>query len=87
MTLTRGTASVVVRAVIRGYKPDELVNDIVQGDRQVTISNAEILAAGWPGPPGRSDTVVIDGETAAVLLCDTRRLRGTVAMHIMQVRI
>jgi hypothetical protein len=38
------------RAFVRGYRPDELVGGILQGDSKVTLSAAEIEEQGWPGP-------------------------------------
>jgi hypothetical protein len=42
-----------------GYRPEELVGGVVQGDRRVKISQLDIAAAGWPGPPRKND--VLDG--------------------------
>jgi len=77
---------VAVRGVARGYRPEELVGSIAQGDREVIISNAEIEAAGWPGPPRRGDIIVIDGVTTTVQAPDTRRLLAETVGHILQVR-
>ncbi len=88
MTLRRriGTTSayndVTVKGVSQGYQPQELVGGIVQGDRKVTISNAEIAAAGWPGPPKKGD--IIDG--AAVQGCETKHLGTEVLAHVLWVR-
>jgi hypothetical protein len=49
-----GTAQIpfscTVRAVVRGYAPDELVGGIDQGSSRVILSPREIEASGWPGP-------------------------------------
>lgn len=71
---------------VRGYKPDELTGAIDQGDREVRISDVEIAAAGWPGPPRKGDLLLIDGKPTAVQSCSSPKLRGRVAMHILQVR-
>lgn len=74
--------TVTVSGVSQGYQPQELVGGIVQGDRKVTISNAEIAAAGWPGPPGKGD--LCDG--AAVQGCETKHLGAEVLAHVLWVR-
>lgn len=80
---------VAVRGVVRGYAASELVGAIQQGDREVRIANAEILAAAWPGPPRageNADRVVIDGVAMVVMAVDTRHVGGDAALHILQVR-
>lgn len=60
---------------------------LMQGDRRVTITNHEIAAAGWPGPPRKSDRVVIAGAVTAVAApVETRRHAGQVDRHVMIVR-
>ncbi|WP_207479567.1 hypothetical protein [Arenibaculum pallidiluteum] len=92
MTLRRrvGTTSafsdVTVKGVADGYKPAELVGGIVQGDRQVTISNAEIAAAAWPGPPKKGDFVMIDGVQTAVQGVETKHLATDILAHVLWVR-
>lgn len=46
----RIASDVEVRAVVRGYDPQELVNEITQQDQKVIISPTEINNLGWPGP-------------------------------------
>ena len=74
------------QAMVRGYEPVQLVGGIIQGDRQVAISNAEIAHAQWPGPPRNGDRCVIDGRTTTIQACDTRRLRNEIVLHLIQVR-
>lgn len=60
---------------------------LMQGDRRVTITDHEITAAAWPGPPRKSDRVVIGGAVATVVaLVETRRHAGQVDRHVMIVR-
>lgn len=77
---------VEVKASIRGYQPHELVGKIQQGDREVIIANAEILARQWPGPPEQDDAVVIDGVDTSIEAVETRRYRDEVALHVLRVR-
>jgi hypothetical protein len=83
---TNTFSEVAVRGVARGYRPEELVGTIVQGDRIVIISNAEIEAAGWPGPPRRGDLLVMDGVTTTVQAPDPRWLLSETLGHVLQVR-
>ena len=73
---------------MRGYEPHELISGsgIVQGDRQVAISNVKITDAQWPGAPRANDKCVIDGRQTNIQACDTRRLRNEIVLHLIQVR-
>jgi hypothetical protein len=53
---------VTVYGRTKNYAPDELVGGLTQGDTEVTITNAEIAAAQWPGPPITGDQMIIDGK-------------------------
>ncbi len=75
-----------VPAFVRGYRAAELVNDIQQGDREVTIAPGALLAVGVPRWPERLDRLEIGGSRATVQSCETRSLRGVPAMHVIQVR-
>lgn len=57
---------VTVQAFIRDFRPNELVGNIIQGDRRVIISNDEIAAAAWPSPIRKGDQV-IDGTIVMVV--------------------
>ena len=63
---------VTVRAHVSQFEPDELVAGITQQDTKVILSQAEILAAGWPQTTGGSawprngDFMVINGAQRAV---------------------
>lgn len=74
-------------AAIRRYQPNELVNGIVQGDQNVIISNIEIAAASWPGPPRKGDFIIRQGNTVlAVEGVETVRVGTTIVRHNLQVR-
>jgi hypothetical protein len=60
-------------AFVRGYRPEELVGAIIQGDSEVTISPTDIASSGWPGAlaqtdgtdpmvPRKGDKVVLKGR-------------------------
>ena len=62
----------------------ELVGAMTQKTLRVTISNREIAAADWPGPPRKGDYLVIAGkEYALVDDADTRTDRGAVVAHFL----
>lgn len=67
MTLKRrvGTTSAFTECTVNGkarfYKPEELVNGVIQGDRRIRVSQADIAAAAWPGPPKAGSTDYLDG--------------------------
>jgi hypothetical protein len=69
-----------------GYAPEELVGGITQGDKRAILSNAEIAAAGWPGPPRRGDILVIDGQPYTVQAPDPRWIGAGYVGHVLQVR-
>ena len=83
-TTTQVRHEVVCQAIVRGYEPVQLIGGIIQGDRQVAISNAAIADAQWP--QRASDRCVIDGRTTTIQACDTRRLRNEIVLHLIQVR-
>jgi hypothetical protein len=71
-----GTSSsfdeVTLRAVVRGFKPNELAHGITQQDSHVIYGQEEILAAGWPPAAGgmawarNGDFMTIQGAQRAV---------------------
>lgn len=77
---------VTVQGWVRAYAAHELIGGIVQGDRQVTISNAEIAAAGWPGPPRAHDLVNIAGRFLNVQAVNTMYIGTDIAKHALTVR-
>lgn len=83
---TTAYTDVDVKGTDKGYQPDELAGLLQQGDRRITISNAEIAAANWPGPPRKGDFLVIDGVSTAVQGAEPRYLRTEVLAHVLWVR-
>jgi hypothetical protein len=61
---------------------------IAQGDRLCVISDREIAAKRWPGPPRRGDVVIIEGEgnTTLVQGCDTSSVDNVTCRHDIQIR-
>jgi hypothetical protein len=77
---------VVVYGEDRGYSPDQLLGGIIQGDRKVTISNTEIAAASWPGPPKKGDFLTVDGVQTALQGAVTEYEGSTILAHILWIR-
>ena len=89
ITLRRLPATdVACRAAVWQFKPDELVGDLKQGDRRVVMSNLEIVAAAWPGPPSleRKDRIIIGTKTFTIIEVDTRRINDVIAGHWVIIR-
>ena len=74
-------------AMVRQFRRDQLIGDIAQGDRRIIISNREIEARQWPGPPIAGDQVIIAGRTATLTINPvTIRVGTEIVRHVMQVR-
>lgn len=77
---------VTIYGVTEGYQPQELVNGVTQGDSKIKFSDAQIAAAGWPGPPQKLDQVIADGRTRTILAVDPQYLGTQVLAWFVQVR-
>lgn len=92
ITLRRTTGTqrvpldVTCRAVVRNYRPIELVGEIQQGDSLVILSPTEMAQAQWPWPPKNSDLVVVAGRQRAVQGVTPFYLDGTLVRVELQVR-
>lgn len=87
VTVGRHFVSVTTKARLVGYKPNELVGGIVQGDEMGIISDRDIALAQWPGPPRKGDQIIRDrSRTMTVQGCESRNGGTGVAMHVMQLR-
>jgi hypothetical protein len=75
-----------VYAVERGYKPEQISGEIKQGDRECRISNREILAHAWPGPPRAADVLIMSGRNFRVMGVNVLEIGGEVVEHVLQVR-
>lgn len=84
---TAAYQDVNVTGISKGYKPAELMGGLQQGDRYITISNAEIAAQSvFVGPPKKGDLVTLDGASVAVQGVETQRLGLEILAHILWVR-
>lgn len=88
MVLRRlGGASVTLKGKRHDAAGDPLVGNVGQIVVKVIISNAEIAAAGWPGPPRQGDKLTMGGiEYTLLANADTRSDSGKVYAHFLQVK-
>lgn len=83
-----GVAPVAVTcmAMIRGYKPTELVGGIVQGDMRIVIAATTLTDAGWPAPPKKDDRVIIGSRRTTVHGVETVHIGDEDAKYVIQAR-
>lgn len=77
---------VTLKGSPRGYKAVEIQGTIFQGDTQIRISDADIAAAAWPGPPRKDDQILLDGRTTTIISVESRYFGSVVLVHVCQVR-
>ena len=78
--------SATVKAFIRGYKPMELGDGILQGDREMRVAPDTLAQQGFPGQPRNPDRIEIGENIAVVQSVELRLLRGEPCVYVMQVR-
>lgn len=84
---TAAFQDVSVKGISRGFKPDELVGALQQGDRQITISNSELAAqSAFVGPPRKGDFITVDGVNTAVQGSEPKYLGNIILAHVVWVR-
>lgn len=85
----RTASDVTVRAKVRDFQPQELVNGLVQGDSHAILSPTPIASAGWGGAvpvPQAGDQVVVDGRARSVLAAVPIKMADVVVRIELQVR-
>lgn len=68
---------------VRGFKPEELVGLLKQGDRQIAVSPTHF---GDFGVPREQDTALISELLVTVISAETVRLAGTIVRVNLVVR-
>ena len=91
LTVTRPKPSPAVnrsvRAIVRGYRPEELAGGIQQGDSEVLISPLSLLGSSWvPERPKPGDRITVDGRDRSVESVNAVRAGGEVVLYSVQVR-
>lgn len=70
-----------------GAGSSQAVGAVAQNMITVKISNAEIAAASWPGPPRKGDKLVMGGRTYTLEAdSDVRGDAGTTLAHFLVVK-
>lgn len=60
------TVSVDVKAIVSGYRPEELINGITLGGRKIAVSETALSLAGFPTPLLKGDKVISLGKEMAI---------------------
>lgn len=74
------------RACVRGYRPDELVADIKQGDSLVILSPTEMKAHQWTWPPRIQDRAIIGDKQRTVIAANPITVGDELVRIELQVR-
>lgn len=83
VTFWRGETEGGMRAFVRGFKPEELVGLLQQGDRTVTVSPTSF---GAYGAPEAQDKVTLSGAPATVHSVELVEMAGVVVRANLVVR-
>jgi hypothetical protein len=75
-----------VRASVRGYRPEELVGGIIQGDSLVIVSPTEMKQRRWCWPPRANDKAVIDEKVRNVVAVNGIKMKGVLVRIELTVR-
>lgn len=74
---------------VRGYRAEfdsqPLPGGLPQGQSTIIISNAEIAAAAWPGPPRKGDRLIDATRTVLVESVETIWLGAAIDRHVLTV--
>jgi SPP1 family predicted phage head-tail adaptor len=79
---------VTLNGVSDGYLSRQLTDgQSTSGTAKVTFSNAQIVEAGWPGPPRKRDEIIIDdGEVRVIEAVETKYLGTEVLVFVAEVQ-
>jgi hypothetical protein len=74
------------RALITGYRPEEIAGGIQFGHSRIVLSAADLRAANWPEPPRVNDKILLAGKQYNVLAVDanTHRVAGVLYAYEIQ---
>ena len=74
------------RAVITGYRPEEIAGGIQFGHSRIILSAEDLRLANWPEPPRANDKILLGGKSYNVLAVDanTHRIAGTLFAYEIQ---
>lgn len=80
--------NVQARARVMGYRPDEMVGTIQQGDRKAIVFVPDLVDAGFALPVTTNDKLVVRGRELTIMGSDdnTRRDEGELIALELQIR-
>lgn len=67
----RTATDVTVVAFISGFREQGIADALPEADRTAIISNTEIAAEEWPGPPIPGDEMIVGTTTYRLVDCET----------------
>lgn len=87
-TTNQARITATMKAHVRGYQPQDLLQGITQGDRKVIISPTDIIKSQWPGGqagvlsgdqrvPRKGDAIIVAGRECAIQNAAPIYLDGT----------
>ncbi|MCK1577804.1 hypothetical protein [Bradyrhizobium sp. 174] len=65
------TSRADIKAAVRNYTPEEMVNGVTAGMRLITVSKLDLAAAGFPNPPIKGDRIYLGDALAIPTTIDT----------------
>lgn len=84
------STDVTVKAAVTAWSSGDLEGDIGQATRTARVTNAEIAAATWPGPPRRGDQLIRSeaGVTKEyeILAVDSRAASSSEVIHVLALK-
>jgi hypothetical protein len=74
------------RAIVTGYRPEEITGGIQVGHRRVILSAPDLAAGGFPEPPRPNDKIIVNGRQLNVMSVDehTHRIGGVLQAYEIQ---
>jgi hypothetical protein len=74
------------RAIVTGYRPEEITGGIQVGHRRVILSAPDLAAGGFPEPPRTNDKIIVNGRQLNVMAVDenTHRIAGVLHAYEIQ---
>jgi hypothetical protein len=81
-----GQPDIQTMAVVRTIDGADLIGDMQQNDRKVSMGATDIIAAGWPSLPKRGDQLLFQGIVTSIQLVSPFYSGGELVRLEMMVR-
>ena len=85
-SMTTTFTEITVTGRLRAFTPEEITTGVMNGDAEVTITAAPVLASAGFAPPVKGDFVAIDGKNWAVQGCNPLTVASSVVAYALHVR-